>query len=133
MLFAIFVFTIIFTVFGAIKSTDAYKTALARAKADPRVTEAIGTPIKDSWYVVGKSEVSGGSGTAELAIPISGPKGKATIYCSSSKDTGQWKFNKLNVKIEATSQIIDLSDRKPKANEEQENDAEEKDDDAGGE
>ena len=83
--------------------------------------------------MVGKSEVSGGSGTAELAIPISGPKGKATIYCSSSKDIGQWKFDKLNVKIEATSQIIDLSDQRPKANEEQEDNAEEKDDDAGGE
>src|SRR4051812_4624919 len=38
---------IIMLVFGAMKSSDVYKAALHRAKADPRVVEALGKPIKD--------------------------------------------------------------------------------------
>lgn len=114
-LFAAFIGVIMMTVFGAIKSSDAYKTAVARAKADSRVTEAIGTPIKESWYVLGKTEVSGGSGTSELTIPISGPKGKAVIYANSEKFAGDWKFSRMVVKIESTSQTIDLSEGKAEA------------------
>ena len=95
----LFICIIVMTVFGAIKSTDAYKTAVARAKADPRVTDAIGTPIKEAWYVLGKTEVSGGSGTSELTIPISGPKGKAIIYANSEKFAGDWKSSRMVVKI----------------------------------
>lgn len=114
-LFVAFIGVIMMTAFGVIKSSDAYKNAVARAKADPRVTEAIGTPIKEAWYVLGKTEVSGGSGTSELTIPISGPKGKAVIYANSEKFAGDWKFSRIVVKIESTSQTIDLSNGKPKA------------------
>ena len=117
-LFAAFSGVIVMTIFSGIKSTDVYKTAVARAKADSRVTEAIGTPIKESWYVLGKTEVSGGSGTSELTIPISGPKGKAVIYANSEKFAGDWKFSRMVVKIESTSQTIDLSEGKAEAGEE---------------
>jgi hypothetical protein len=108
-LFLGFIGVVMLTAFGAIKSTGTYKTALTRASNDPRVIDAIGTPIKDSWYVIGKTEVSGGSGTSELTIPISGPKGKATIFVNSEKFAGDWKFKRIAVKIQATSQLIDLS------------------------
>ena len=117
-LFAAFIGVIMMTVFGAIKSSDAYKTAVARAKADQRVTDAIGTPIKEAWYVLGKTEVSGGSGTSELTIPISGPKGKAVIYANSEKFAGDWKFKRMVVKIDSTSQTIDLSGGNSEAEEE---------------
>ena len=59
LLFLAFVGSIVVIVFSAMKSTDVYKEALARAKADPAVIEAA-------------------SGESNLAIPISGPKGKGT-------------------------------------------------------
>jgi len=42
-------------VFSAIKSTDVYKEALERAKADPAVIEALGSPIKDGFLVSGNN------------------------------------------------------------------------------
>ena len=66
-------------VFSAMKSSDAYKIALARAKADPRVEEAIGTPIKAGLFVSG-----------------------------STKEEGEWKYSKLVVKIADTGEKIDL-------------------------
>ena len=124
-LFVAFIGVILVTAFGVIKSSDAYKTAVARAKADPRVTDAVGTPIKEAWYVLGQTETSGGSGTSELTIPISGPKGKAVIYANAEKFAGDWKISRMVVKIESTSQTIDLSEGKTESQEQKKDQADE--------
>src|SRR6267143_465342 len=94
-----FGFLIVTIVFGAMKSSDAYKAALSKTKADPRVVSALGSPITDGFYVLGKTNVSGTSGQADMTVPISGPKGKGTIYFVASKFAGQWTFSKLMVEI----------------------------------
>jgi cytochrome oxidase complex assembly protein 1 len=103
-----FIFFIISIPFGLMKSSDAYKMALARAKADPRVMNALGSPIEDGFFVGGNSNVSGTSGHADMNVPISGPKGKGTIYFVASKFAGQWTFSKLMVEVAKTGQRIDL-------------------------
>ena len=107
----LFAGSVAFVVFSAMKSTDAYQIALARSKADKRVTEALGTPIQAGVFVLGNANVNGPSGNAELAIPISGPKGKGTIYLEAEKSEGQWRFPKLSVEIAKTRERIDLSDK----------------------
>ena len=100
---------IVLVIFGAMKQTDVYQTALARAKADQRVTNALGTPIEEGWLLSGNTEVSGSSGKADLTIPISGPKGKGTIYAVATKSAGEWTYSKLVVKIDSTGETIDIS------------------------
>lgn len=100
---------IILVVFGAMKQTDVYQTAVARAKADQRVTNALGTPIEEGWYLSGNTQVSGSSGEADLTIPISGPKGKGTIYAVATKSAGEWTYSKLIVKIDSTGETVDLA------------------------
>jgi Cytochrome oxidase complex assembly protein 1 len=101
---------IVLIVFGALKSTDVYKTAVARAKANPAVVEALGTPIKEGWYLSGKTNVEGPTGTADISIPISGPKGKGTIYATATKSAGRWNYTTLEVEIAKTSERIPLQD-----------------------
>ena len=108
LLFLVFVGSIIVIVFSAMKSTDVYKEALARAKADPAVTEALGSPIKEGFLVSGNTNVNGASGESNLAIPISGPKGKGTIYVSANKALGQWNYSGLVVEVGQTRERIDL-------------------------
>jgi hypothetical protein len=108
LLAATFGFLIVSIVFGAMKSSDAYKAALARAKADPRVMSALGSPITDGFLVGGSTNVSGTSGHADINVPISGPKGKGTIYFVASKFAGKWTFSKLMVEVADTGQQIDL-------------------------
>ena len=107
-LFLAFVGSILVIVFGAIKSSDVYREALARAKADPAVIEALGSPIKDGFLVSGNTNVNGASGESNLAIPISGPKGKGTIYVSANKSLGQWNYSGLVVEVGQTHERIDL-------------------------
>jgi hypothetical protein len=99
---------LVIVIFGALKQTDVYKMAVARAKADSRVIAALGTPIKEGWYLSGNTNVNGGSGDADLSIPISGPKGKGTIYAVATKSAGEWTYSKLVVKIDSTGETIDL-------------------------
>ncbi len=111
----VFACSIAFVVFSAMKSTDAYQIALAKVKADSRVTEALGKPIEAGVFVSGNANVSGPSGNAELAIPISGPNGKGTIYLEAEKSNGTWSFPKLLVEIAKTKERIDLSDNAAKS------------------
>ncbi len=106
--FAIFVGSIIVIVFSSMKSTGVYKDALARAKADPAVIEALGSPVRDGFFVSGNTNVNGASGESNLAIPISGSKGKGTIYVSAQKSLGTWKYSGLVVEISQTHQRINL-------------------------
>lgn len=105
---AVFAFLVV-VIFGAMKQSDAYKMAVARAKADPRVTAALGTPIDEGWYLSGTTNVNGASGDADLSIAISGPKGKGTIYAVATKSAGEWTYSKLVVKIDSTGETINLA------------------------
>lgn len=105
-----FVAMIVVVVFGAMKSSDAYKIAVTRAKNDERVVRAIGKPISEGMFMSGNTNVNGGSGQADLAIPISGPKGKAKIYAVATKSAGEWVYSKLVVRVESTGETIDLNE-----------------------
>jgi cytochrome oxidase complex assembly protein 1 len=115
-LFVVFVGSILVVVFSAMKSTDVYKEALARAKADPAVIEALGSPIKDGFLMSGNTNVNGASGESNLAIPISGPNGKGTIYVSANKTLGQWNYSGLVVEVGKTHQRIDLLQKSAPSN-----------------
>lgn len=103
-----FVFLILTIVFGMIKSSDAYQIALAEATSHPAVQEAMGTPIEPGLLVAGNIHISGPSGQANLSIPISGPKGKGTIYAVAAKSAGQWLFSTLVVEVKTGRQRINL-------------------------
>ena len=107
-LFVVFVGSVMLIVFSAVKSTDVYKDAFARAKANPAVIEALGSPITEGFLVSGNTNVNGASGEANLSIPIAGPKANATIYVAARKSLGQWNYSGLVVEIAKTHQRINL-------------------------
>ena len=91
------------------KSTDVYKTALTRAKANAEVQAALGTPIKEGWFISGNTHADGASGEANLSIPISGPKGSGTIYLVAEKKAGRWNYSTLEVEVPGRKDRIDLT------------------------
>jgi cytochrome oxidase complex assembly protein 1 len=107
-LFVAFAASIALIVFSAMKSSDVYKEALARAKANPAVIDSLGSPIKEGFLISGNTNVNGASGEANLSIPISGPNGKGTIYVAANKSLGRWNYSGLVVEIAKTHRRIDL-------------------------
>ncbi len=111
MLFVVFVGSIVLIVFSAMKSSDIYKDALARAKTHPAVIEALGSPVTEGLLLSGNTNINGASGEANLSIPVSGPKGKGTIYVAATKSLGRWNYSGLVLEIAKTHQRIDLLQR----------------------
>lgn len=105
----------VYGVFGLLKSSDPYKQALARAKAEPAVIAALGSPIRAGFFVTGSINLSNSSGDADLSFPISGPNGKATVYVVAKKSLGRWTFQHLIVEIGKTGKRIDLPDKEGEA------------------
>ncbi len=103
-----FIFGILALVFGMMKSSDAYKDALAIAQENQYVQEALGSPIEPGLLVMGNINVNGSSGHADLAIPVSGQYGEGTIYVVASKSAGRWTILQLVIDIKATNERIDL-------------------------
>lgn len=100
---------IFFFAMGAMKQSDAYKIALARAQTNPSLIDAIGSPITQRGIISGNSNVNGAVGEANLSIPLSGPKGKATLYVEARKSADVWSFQILVAKVEKTEQRVDLN------------------------
>ena len=105
---AAFVFAILSFVYGMMKTSDAYLHALARARENPAVTSALGSPITEGYWTSGSINVSGPSGNADLAIPISGPKGEGTIFLSARKSAGEWTYSVLVVQVAQSKERINL-------------------------
>jgi hypothetical protein len=108
--FVAFVASIVLVVFGFVRSSDVYQHALETASSHPAVIEALGEPVAPGWYVTGSINVQGPSGSADISFPISGPRGKATVFAAAKKRAGRWDYEVLEVQVEGREERIDLRD-----------------------
>jgi hypothetical protein len=93
---------------SSMKSCDAYREALVRARGNSALVAALGEPINDGFLPTGSIKISGDSGVAQLSISISGPKGSGVLYLDAKKSMGKWSFDLLKAVIDGTEQEIDL-------------------------
>lgn len=90
-----------------VASSETYTEAVRRAREDARVKEALGEPINTGFSVKSKFNSHNGVGEMTLEIPLTGPKGSATLDVAADNKTGAWKYSKLEVRP-ATGEPIDL-------------------------
>ncbi len=103
-----FVAGIGFFILNTFKSSPVYTAAMQAARADSRVTQALGTPIDSGWFITGSIQEQGISGDANLVIPISGPRGSGTLYAAAREGNGRWQFYTLAVRIDGQNELIQL-------------------------
>lgn len=90
------------------KSSDAYRMAISRAKASPAVVQALGEPVEEGFLVSGSIHTAGSSGSASLTCPLRGPKGKGTVYVEAERFAGEWRFRELKVGLPGRESLLDL-------------------------
>jgi hypothetical protein len=90
------------------RSSDAYKVALAAAQREPSVIAELGAPIRAGWFTTGELRGDDSSGEARLEIPISGSRGSGKISVRAYKSSGQLTFSDLNVRISGRASPINL-------------------------
>jgi hypothetical protein len=95
-------------VMGALRSSDVARASVAMAQSNRRVAQQLGSPIDEGWLLSGSVNVSDASGDADLSVPISGPKGKGTVYVTAQKSAGRWNYSLMQVAIDGSDEKIDL-------------------------
>ena len=66
-------------------------------------------------FLSGNTNLNGASGEADLAIPISGPKGSGTIYVRRRSRPGNGLTSRLEVEVKGTDKRIDLQPEAPES------------------
>ncbi len=103
-----FIVAIFALIFGLMKSTEVYETALFEAQTNPAVIEHLGNRIEDGLIFTGNMEVNPSSGYADIVIPISGQKGSGSLYVQAEKIAGSWQYYTLEVAVHGSDISIDL-------------------------
>jgi photosystem II stability/assembly factor-like uncharacterized protein len=100
---------IVFAVRVASSDSDISRLAVSRAQSSAAVLQRLGEPIKRGWITSG-SVIRGYKPSAQLSIPLSGPKGEGTLYVVAyGHYRGHyWTFQSLQFKLEGEATGVDL-------------------------
>jgi hypothetical protein len=90
------------------RHSDAYRIALQKARQSPNVTRAVGPSIKPGLFIGGSIHISGSRGHAELSIPVSGERGKGTVFIEANKHGAGWVPQIVEFENAANGERADL-------------------------
>lgn len=91
----LFTCSLFFGVSSMMRESVAYRMTMETAQSSSCLTNAIGSPFKPGWMLRGSTEESANEGSAELSIPIEGPKGKGALNVAAKKAVGKWEIKSL--------------------------------------
>ena len=94
-LVVLFVIPLFFAVGSIMRASDDYKLTMSTAQASPCVVNAIGSPLESGWMMTGSTQESSIEGSADLSIPVRGPKGRGSLEVQAKKLNGNWRIDSL--------------------------------------
>lgn len=96
-------------VMSFMNGADACQMSLKAAQESEVMRVELGEPITMGWLVSGSIKINNGDGTADVNVPVSGPKGSASIHTiGTKKDGGPWSFTKMQATIDSSGKQVDL-------------------------
>jgi hypothetical protein len=95
--------------FTGMKNSGAYRLAFDRVRASGAAVETLGEPVTAGWWVAGNINVTPASGSAAIVIPVSGPRARGKVYAHATKDMGQWRLQRLRLKVDGSDEDIELT------------------------
>ncbi len=107
-LFFVFLGSLIFGVSELITESAPYQDALFKVNEDEYVINILGEPIETNGIMNGSLSYKNNTGSADISIPIKGPKGEAQLYVIGTKQNDQWTYKEMYVIIDETDEQIDL-------------------------
>ncbi len=107
-LFIILTGAAVFGITKAFSGTEPYQESIAKTQNNEQVIELLGEPIETDGIMQGSINFSNNDGSANIRIPIKGPKGEGTIYVVGEKLDGIWNYSELEVRIDQNNETINL-------------------------
>ena len=97
--------TLTFGLFYLIKTTEPYQYGLEQAQQHPEVIQILGEPITDGWWISGNIETNNSSGTADISIPLGGPRGNGTLFVIGDKEAGKWTYSRIRFQADSGEEV----------------------------
>ncbi|RMG13457.1 MAG: hypothetical protein D6729_14975 [Deltaproteobacteria bacterium] len=94
------------------RPSPALELAAKKAGADPRVQEALGTPL-ELGFSASQLMSCGGDVYVRDAVPIRGRRAAGTLYVQATRVGGRWHFTTLAVQPKGSPSRIDVLRRPP--------------------
>lgn len=96
-------------VMSFMKGADACQMSLKAAQESEAMRVELGEPIQMGWLVSGSIKINNGDGTADVNVPVSGPRDSASIHTVGTKQGGgPWNFTKMQATIDGNGKTVDL-------------------------
>jgi hypothetical protein len=103
---------LVYSIFGLMKNSDAYKMSVSRVILDPQVVEVMGEPITPGWFVTGSIELKNNGGKAKFSIPLSGPKCSGRAVSRAVKTGEVWDVYLLVVRFDCQKPPVVLINKR---------------------
>ncbi len=109
----IVVFVLLFTamvskVTGMFQDSVPYEIGMESLLKNEIVIKKLGEPIEPNGMFQGNINYENDNGTADLKIPVKGPKGKATLLIIAEKNGDNWTYQTMKVSFENSIEEVDL-------------------------
>lgn len=99
---------IVYKVVDGVKESEPYLHALTKTKENEKVVSFLGEPIEANGMGSTSFSYKNGLSSAELTIPIKGPKDEGSIIVNAEKVNDEWSYSELYVKIDGETGSINL-------------------------
>jgi hypothetical protein len=104
--FVAFIYAIVAT---AMSNSAPVNETMRRARANPQVAAALGTPLDTGWVWLGNLNFENQTGSIDVAFTIKGPKGKAGAHVTGFRRNDRWTYQEMSVDLPDGTKI-DLRD-----------------------
>lgn len=94
-LIVLFAIPLYFAVNAELRESGAYKLTMYTAQTSPCITSTFGSPLEAGRIFEGSIEESSNEGSANIEIPIKGPRGKGNLDVLAKKANGNWSIESL--------------------------------------
>lgn len=82
-----------------LKNNEAYDRGLATALADPTVQQALGAPVRESWFINGVIESDGALRRGSWITRVRGASRSGTLTIGGLKRAGRWGVVSLTLTV----------------------------------
>jgi hypothetical protein len=96
-LFGLFAASLFYAVEASFRQSDVYAMTMERARNSPCIAAKLGSALVSKGMIEGSISASNGEGTADLSIPVRGPKGEGGLDVSATKTGGRWTITSLTL------------------------------------
>lgn len=115
----LFIFGIGAAIFGVsevLKGSAPYELAVNEAKYNEELIAILGEPIETNGIMQGNLNFKNGSGSADISVPLKGPKGEATVHIKGEKEDGEWTYEEFYILIKNSNERINLLEKSMEGN-----------------